>query len=304
MKVEDAAKTHYEVLDLDRDASQEEIHAAYRRLARDCHPDVAGEDEKAAATFRRLTEADRTLSDPDRKRAYDRTLPQKSYPLRHPTPQKIWREATEVVLMRSDRFGPLNEAMQIATPIAWAKQSDLQEHEPAENDLLVVGLAGHDYRLHGHMESAANRNAVRNALELVVGRRQEFEVILGTTKDDFDQWAGSRQPRPPNGPGTEPRPKREREVPAATVWETLVHRIHSSFQNLPQRQYPQVRARFVHEVIGWILQTEDQLRSLGEPSNDATERALARVIERVGAVVDLPPTQVALELQRVRRVLE
>jgi len=62
---------HYRLLQVRRDASQQVIAAAYRRLMRDTHPDHGGD----ADTARRLIEAYETLSDPVSRARYDRTLP-------------------------------------------------------------------------------------------------------------------------------------------------------------------------------------------------------------------------------------
>jgi len=61
---------HYEVLGVSRDASQDEIKKAYRKLARQLHPDVnPGED--AAERFKLVTHAYDVLSDEDSRRNYD-----------------------------------------------------------------------------------------------------------------------------------------------------------------------------------------------------------------------------------------
>jgi DnaJ-class molecular chaperone len=52
-------------------ASEKEIKAAYRRLARKFHPDLNAGDAKAEARFKEVNEANEVLSDPDKRRRYD-----------------------------------------------------------------------------------------------------------------------------------------------------------------------------------------------------------------------------------------
>ena len=65
-------KDYYELLEVGRDAQQPEIKSAYRRLARQCHPDVNPDDPKATERFRQLTEAYGVLIDPAKRCDYDR----------------------------------------------------------------------------------------------------------------------------------------------------------------------------------------------------------------------------------------
>jgi len=61
---------HYEVLGIDRGASADEVKKAYRRLARELHPDVNPSGE-AAERFKQVTHAYDVLSDPQQRQQYD-----------------------------------------------------------------------------------------------------------------------------------------------------------------------------------------------------------------------------------------
>lgn len=63
-------RDYYEVLGLDKNASQDEIKKAYRKLARKYHPDVSKEPD-AAQKFKEVKEAYETLTDPNKKAQYD-----------------------------------------------------------------------------------------------------------------------------------------------------------------------------------------------------------------------------------------
>jgi curved DNA-binding protein len=63
-------KDYYSVLGVARDASQEEIQKAYRKLARKYHPDVSKE-KGAEARFKEVSEANEVLKDADKRAKYD-----------------------------------------------------------------------------------------------------------------------------------------------------------------------------------------------------------------------------------------
>ncbi len=63
---------YYELLGVGKDASEKEIRQAYRRLARQYHPDVNKNDAAAEDRFKEINEAYGVLSDEDSRRKYDR----------------------------------------------------------------------------------------------------------------------------------------------------------------------------------------------------------------------------------------
>lgn len=68
----------YNVLNLTNQASDKEIKAAYRKLAKENHPDAFPGDRVRAERFRVVSEAYRVLSDPQKRRAYDEQLAKRS----------------------------------------------------------------------------------------------------------------------------------------------------------------------------------------------------------------------------------
>ena len=62
---------YYQLLGVDREAGSEEIKRAYRRLARQYHPDVNGNDPEAAERFKEISKAYSVLSDPEKRQRYD-----------------------------------------------------------------------------------------------------------------------------------------------------------------------------------------------------------------------------------------
>src|SRR5256712_13815422 len=67
------AKTrdYYEVLGVPRTASQKDIGAAFRKLARKHHPDLNAGDKQAEQRFKEISEAPDELSDAEKKKLYD-----------------------------------------------------------------------------------------------------------------------------------------------------------------------------------------------------------------------------------------
>lgn len=106
----------YAVLGVPHDASPEDIKRAFRKLAKELHPDVAGHSPEKLARFNAVRHAYETLSDPDRRRQHDRRrapdpgfgrAPPPGSPRGRPTAQGVDLDLEDIFgdFGRADDFG-------------------------------------------------------------------------------------------------------------------------------------------------------------------------------------------------------
>ena len=63
---------YYKILGIDKKATEQDIKNAYRKMARKYHPDLNPNDADAKSNFQRINEANEVLSDPEKRKKYDR----------------------------------------------------------------------------------------------------------------------------------------------------------------------------------------------------------------------------------------
>ena len=93
---------YYQVLGIDKNATQDDIKKAYRKLARKHHPDVNPNDKEAHKKFQLINEANEVLSDPDKRKKYDQY-------------GKDWQHAEQFEQARSQQRSPNSSGGQTFT---------------------------------------------------------------------------------------------------------------------------------------------------------------------------------------------
>src|SRR3954462_3668316 len=63
---------YYKILGVEKNASEEDIKKAYRKMARKLHPDLNPNDKEAHKKFQQVNEANEVLSDPEKRKKYDK----------------------------------------------------------------------------------------------------------------------------------------------------------------------------------------------------------------------------------------
>ena len=86
-------KDYYKTLGVEKNATQDQIKAAYRKLARKHHPDMNPDDPKAEDRFKDLNEAYQALSDPEKRQKYDQFGSQwQQYQTTGGRPEDFWSQ--------------------------------------------------------------------------------------------------------------------------------------------------------------------------------------------------------------------
>lgn len=197
--------------------------------------------------------------------------------------QQLWQEVNQL-LREGEVNRPLWDAAATAQPLV------------LDGDTLVLGLTPQNMRHASYLETDINRAQVREILQARTGRNLDITVIAGSEAADWERTKERRRAEEDRAAGAVRRRADYRGAEAA--WEKANEQLSEIFSGTRARAYPTVKARLLSKAFPAILQAE-QTASQEEPeAQEAHQRYLNRLLERVATYTDIPVTVVALEYLR------
>ncbi|MBM3495822.1 MAG: hypothetical protein FJX72_16080 [Armatimonadetes bacterium] len=165
-----------------------------------------------------------------------------------------------------------------------------------EDDTLILGVPSRLINQASYLNSPEHRNAIEKALGRVQGRPMRFRVIEGECLQDWDTVKmREERVRAMRDAAYE---RHDRQAEQAQSWDEVVEGAARAWSACPLRALPQTKARYVRTMANVIQEAIARLCPGGP--DEASERLVAKVIDRVATNADVAPTVVALELERLQ----
>jgi len=167
-----------------------------------------------------------------------------------------------------------------------------------DGSTFVIGFPPAEFHLSGHLMTSEHKNAIESSIKQLTGMSLAIRVIDGTTYKD---WIAVKQKDESMQAIKEAAyAKHQADVAVSRSWEGLLEQVGRKYASLHLRQLPQFRAKYIEEMLNLISESMDELMPPGKISDELSERALARVLDRVGTLAEVSPALIALELNRFR----
>ncbi|MBM3948507.1 MAG: J domain-containing protein [SAR202 cluster bacterium] len=161
---------YYDILGVPRDASDKDIRQAYRKLARKHHPDLNKGSKEAERVFKGVNEAYEVLSDPEKRKKYDKYGQQ-------------WKYADRIEAQQAEGGGPSG----------WRYEQEDRDHgfDPLSDLFGSFGVGWNEARRHARRGSTTTRTRTRAEAEVDV----TLEEALAGAKRHITLFADGRDRR-------------------------------------------------------------------------------------------------------------
>jgi hypothetical protein len=162
---------------------------------------------------------------------------------------------------------------------------------------FVIGLPLAAGYYASHLSGSENRRRLEVILEELSGIRFNLRLIEGTEESDWEEIKEREQA----AQSAQQNFRARLDSPAVhrgLTWEALQERIYASFSRSQGHHLPQGRVKYMLQMIPIISEGSQQIIAAAPNDTDRNERALARILEKVAGLVEVPSALVALELMR------
>lgn len=197
----------------------------------------------------------------------------------------VWLEVRKRVFIKLPFSLGVADAMEAIVPIT------------LDDDAFICGLAPRDYPLATHLVPDQVKNTIEGILRQAAGRFIRFEVIEGTTMDDWQELQERRQR------AQEAVIAMAEQQVSAHHFEDVLNQIISEIRQRitvsKDRALPQVRAQLILDVVPSLADAEEMLFS--DPESHDARRSMSRVLDRIAGFLEITPIMLAVEVERHRR---
>ena len=197
----------------------------------------------------------------------------------------VWREVRKRVFIKLPFSLGIADALEAVTPIT------------LEGDHFVVGLSAAQYPMASQLSAQTVKNTIENILRQAAGRPIHFEVIEGTSVEDWQSLVERRQKA--QEAVIAMASARAEEHHFEDVLNQIVGEIRHRVSQVQERMLPQVRAGLMLDMVPSLADAEEMLFQDSETRE--SRRAMSRAIDRIATFLEVPPLTLALEIERHRR---
>lgn len=196
---------------------------------------------------------------------------------------ELWNQTVDLIKDKTNNIS-LWETLEQTVPIT------------LEEDTLIIGINSENLNNPAQLTNTDYKNTIETSLARTFGKTIKFRVIEGTSLDDWKR-AKEREARVATMQTTT---YNRIDVKSATThsWDGIFDYVSRSYNAVPFRQLPQMRARYLTDILYALSDVMDEL--YGDNPSETTERQLARVLEKIATLTEIPAPTIALELDRLR----
>jgi hypothetical protein len=166
-----------------------------------------------------------------------------------------------------------------------------------EDNTLIIGLESVNLNRASYIQQTQAMNTVKITVAEILGKPLDVRLIEGITRDDWET-AKERDAKAASIRAAEAAAPDPLVSSDGMTWEMLAEHVYRLYSQFSFRSLPQSKARYANEALYTVAEAMDGLYE--DPADEQTERSLARVLERIASVSEIPATVLAFELERLR----